>query len=40
MREDLLHYIWKNGKIPIANLYTSRQKTLQIISLGIHNHDA
>ena len=40
MREDLLHYIWKNGKIPFANLYTSRQKTLQIISLGIHNHDA
>ena len=40
MREDLLHYIWKNGKIPFANLYTSRQKALQIISLGIHNHDA
>ncbi len=40
MREDLLHYIWKNGKIPFADLYTSRQKALQVISLGIHNHDA
>lgn len=40
MREDLLHYIWKNGKIPLSNLYTSRRKSLQIISLGIHNHDA
>ena len=40
MHEDLLHYIWKNGKIPFTNLYTSRQKALQIISLGIHNHDA
>lgn len=40
MREDLLHYIWKNGKIPLSNLYTSRRKSLQIISVGIHNHDA
>jgi len=40
MREDLLHYIWKNGKIPLVNLYTSSRKSLQIISLGIHNHDA
>lgn len=40
MREELLHYIWKNGKIPLSNLYTSRHKSLQIISFGIHNHDA
>ena len=40
MREDLIHYIWKNGKIPFANLYTSRRKALQIISLGIHNYDS
>ena len=40
MREDLLHYIWKNGKIPFAGLYTSRRKPLHIISLGIHNYNS
>ncbi len=40
MREDLLHYIWKNGKIPLSKLYTSSGKSLNVISLGIHNHDA
>lgn len=40
MREDLLHYIWKNGKIPFEGLYTSRRKPLHILSLGIHNYNS
>lgn len=40
MPEDFLHYIWKNGKIPFTNLYTSKFKPVHIISLGIHNHNS
>ncbi len=40
MNEQFLHYIWKFQYFDKANLLTEEGKELQIISAGIHNHDA
>lgn len=37
MREDLLHYIWKYGKLQSGELYTSAGEAVQIIAVGTHN---
>lgn len=38
MREDLLHFIWKYKKLPLANLFTSNEEPVSLISVGTHNH--
>jgi len=40
MREQLLHYVWKNGFISPEKLKTTDNKPVRIISGGIHNHNA
>ena len=38
MREDLLHYIWKNKKLPVENLATTKNETISLVDVGLHNH--
>ncbi|WP_338764805.1 DUF2851 family protein [Bernardetia sp. ABR2-2B] len=40
MNEQFLHYIWKFQYFDKSNLLTEEGEELQIISAGIHNHDA
>ncbi|WP_338791519.1 DUF2851 family protein [Bernardetia sp. MNP-M8] len=40
MNEQFLHYIWKFQYFDKNNLLTEEGEELQIISAGIHNHDA
>jgi hypothetical protein len=40
MNEQFLHYIWKFQYFDKNNLLTEEGRELQIISAGIHNHDA
>lgn len=40
MNEQFLHYIWKFQYFDKNNLLTEEGKEIQIISAGIHNHDA
>jgi hypothetical protein len=40
MTEDYLHYIWKFGKFNSINLNTSDGQPIEIISKGVHNHNA
>ena len=40
MNEQFLHYIWKFQYFDKNNLLTEEGQELQIISAGIHNHDA
>lgn len=40
MNEQFLHYIWKFQYFDKTNLLTEEGHQLQIISAGIHNHDA
>ena len=40
MNEQFLHYIWKFQYFDKTNLLTEEGQELQIISAGIHNHDA
>lgn len=37
MREDLLHFIWKYGKLGCRELYASHGETIHIIEVGTHN---
>lgn len=38
MKEDLLHYIWKHKKYPIARIRTTKGMAISVQSSGIHNH--
>lgn len=38
MREDLLHYIWKNKKLPMEDLVTTKNETISLVDMGSHNH--
>lgn len=38
MREDLLHFIWKFKKFPLADLVTSKNEPVTISAVGEHNH--
>ncbi|MBC8753643.1 DUF2851 family protein [Kordia sp. YSTF-M3] len=40
VKEDLLYYLWKFGKLHLQNLQTSNKENIQIINLGTHNHHA
>jgi len=40
VKEDLLYYLWKFGKLHQENLQTSNNERIQIINLGTHNHHA
>lgn len=40
VKEDLLYYLWKFGKLHAQNLHTSHKERIQIIHLGTHNHHA
>ena len=37
MREDLLHYIWKNKKFGLKGLKTCTEQDIQILNFGYHN---
>jgi len=37
MREDFLHFIWKYKKLELADLKTTTNESIEIISLGSHN---
>lgn len=38
MREDLLHFIWKYKKLQLTNLITSKNESVSILDVGLHNH--
>lgn len=37
LKEDFLHYLWSNKKIPFLNLHTENQQSVEILSWGYHN---
>ncbi|WP_431136530.1 DUF2851 family protein [Psychroserpens mesophilus] len=40
MRENFLHYIWEYKKFDILNLKTTQHESIDLISVGIHNHNS
>ncbi len=40
MKEDFLHYIWKNGFFEQDNLLTTSHERIKIISKGVYNHNS
>ena len=40
MNEKYLHFIWKNKRLPLHQIQTVDGREIQIIDVGIHNHQA
>ena len=40
MRENFLHYIWKHKKFETLNLQTSKEETVTLVSVGMHNFNS
>ncbi|MGV3610245.1 MAG: DUF2851 family protein [Fluviicola sp.] len=40
MNENYLHFLWKNKRLPLNKLQTIEGKKVEIIHVGIHNHDS
>jgi hypothetical protein len=40
MKENYLHFIWKNKRFPIHDLKTTDGREIEILHVGIHNHDS
>lgn len=40
MNEDFLHYLWKFKKFTFQNLRTTKDESVEIISVGIHNFNS
>lgn len=40
MNEDFLHYLWKFKKFTFQNLRTTKDESVEIISIGIHNFNS
>jgi len=40
MREDFLHFIWKNKLFKLGELYSVLDEKIQILKVGTHNFDA
>lgn len=40
MTEEFLHYVWKHALFDRAKLRTTEGKPVEIINIGLHNHDA
>ena len=38
--ELLLHFCWKHKLFPLGQLYTADGQELEIIDVGLHNHNA
>lgn len=38
--EQLLHYVWKHRFFPLTPLLTTDGQTVEVIDVGLHNHDA
>ncbi len=38
VKEDLLHFIWKYNKLPLAEMLTSGKEPVRIKAAGTHNH--
>ena len=38
--EQLLHYCWKHKQLPLYGLVTTTGQDVEIIDVGLHNHDA
>lgn len=40
MNENYLHFLWKNKRLPLNKLQTIEGKKVEILHVGIHNHDS
>lgn len=40
LKEDFLHFVWKNGLFHHGNLQLTNGETIEIVQRGHHNHDA
>lgn len=40
MNENYLHFLWKNKRLPFNHLKTVDGKDVEILQVGIHNHDS
>ena len=40
MNEDYLHFLWKNKRLPLTNLFTIDGRKVEILHVGIHNLDS
>lgn len=40
MIENFLHFVWKYKKFDVLNVQTTQRKSLQIVSVGMHNHNS
>ncbi|AEA44130.1 DUF2851 family protein [Fluviicola taffensis] len=40
MNENYLHFLWKNKRFPTHNLTTIEGRKIEILHVGIHNHDS
>lgn len=40
MNEKYLHFIWKNKRLPLHQIQTTDGKEIQILDVGLHNHQA
>lgn len=40
MNEKYLHFLWKNKRLPLTNLFTVDGKKVEILQVGIHNLDS
>ena len=40
MKEDFLHFVWQTKRFDLASLHSTEGDKIEIISFGIHNHDA
>ena len=40
MQEDFLHYVWKYKKFDILNLVTTKNQSIEILSVGQHNKNS
>jgi hypothetical protein len=40
MQEDFLHYVWKHKAFSTGSLKTTRDESVSILKLGVHNHNS
>ncbi len=40
MNENYLHFLWKNKRLPLTNLYTVDRQRVEILHVGMHNPDS
>ena len=40
LKEELLHFLWKTRRVDLNGLQTTDGEPVQILKIGIHNHNA